>query len=263
MGSVGYPAIPFLTGSNLTNAQSIDSTSDLNLQWANPGQLTAANGSTRLQIFVDDFDETEFLDLTMGGAHTSATVPGQTFDLGRSYFGLVEVSNALNQSDISGFGVAGFSAHLSFVDFTMATLDSEGLVENYAATAGLAGAANAPLAMPFDEGINNLLKYSFNMDASEPDTSILASGTGNSGLPAFELDATSAVFQLEFLRRKGAGLVYTPKCSTSLDPTSFLPITDTVTTTDIDSRFERVVVSDTRDPATTPWWFGFVEVAAP
>lgn len=263
IGSSAYPNIPFLTGSHFTDAQSIDSTSDLTLEWTNPGSLTTANGSTNLQIFLNGFDETEFFEVNRGGAHTSATLPAQTFEPGQSYFGLAETSNALDQNGISSFGISGFSSHLSFAEFTMATLDTVGLVQNFAEKAGLAGAAANPLAMPFGEGINNLLKYAFNMDASGADTSILAPGTGTSGLPAFELEPTTGVFQLEFVRRKGAGLVYTPKCSTSLDSSSFLPIVGTVTVTEIDSNFERVVVSDTCYPATTPWWFGFVEVVAP
>ncbi|MEN9019136.1 MAG: hypothetical protein ABF370_01340, partial [Verrucomicrobiales bacterium] len=36
IGSSAYPNIPFLTGSHFTDAQSIDSTSDLTLEWTNP-----------------------------------------------------------------------------------------------------------------------------------------------------------------------------------------------------------------------------------
>ena len=41
---------------------------------------------------------------------------------------------------------------------------------------------------------------------------------------------------------------------------SFLPFAGTVT--EIDFSYERIVVSETRDPTTTHWWFGFVEVTA-
>jgi hypothetical protein len=63
--------------------------------------------------------------------------------------------------------------------------------------------------------------------------------------------------------RKGVGLVYTSKRSTSLDPGSFAPMTGAVTVIDIDDEFERVVVEEPCHPGVTPQCFGTVEVVVP
>ena len=72
--------------------------------------------------------------------------------------------------------------------------DSEGSVQNFATTTGLAGAPTDPLATPFDEDVSKLLKYAFNMNASGANSSVLAAGTGTSELPAFDFEATTGVF---------------------------------------------------------------------
>jgi len=72
--------------------------------------------------------------------------------------------------------------------------DSEGWVQNFATTTGLAGAPTDPLATPFDEDVSKLLKYAFNMNASGANSSVLAAGTGTSELPAFDFEATTGVF---------------------------------------------------------------------
>lgn len=94
-----------------------------------------------------------------------------------------------------------------------------------------------------------------------PSCSTLTPG-GNAGLPAAGLDESgdSTVWRVEFVRRKGSGLSYTPQISTTLEPGSFAPMTGTPTVTDIDDEWEHVVVEEPYDPVTTPSSFSRIEV---
>ena len=111
----------------------------------------------------------------------------------------------------------------------------------WAANAGLSGAAAAPTATPHNDGVPNLLKYAFNMNAARPDNSTL-SPNGNSGLPLVTTTSTGGqtVMTIQFLRRRSGSLVYEAQESTDL--TSFGPLAGTLTTTPINSDWERVTV---------------------
>ncbi len=128
-----------------------------------------------------------------------------------------------------------------------------------AANAGLSGANALPTAMPFGEGVTNLIKYAFNMNLAQADVSVLGV-SGNSGLPLVERDTNGAqpVLRIQFLRRIGSGLSYTPQRSTTLD--SFVPMTGTQTITPIDAKWERVSVEEI---STTPSNFAKVQVEIP
>jgi hypothetical protein len=130
-----------------------------------------------------------------------------------------------------------------------------------AAASGLSGDEALLDAIPFDDGVENLLKFAFNMNLAAPDVSTLADG-GNSGLPVAGLDESgdTPVWRVEFVRRKGSGLTYTPQISSTLEADSFAPMTGTPTVTDIDEEWERVVVEEPCDPATTPRCFSRIEV---
>ena len=140
---------------------------------------------------------------------------------------------------------------------------SAGLFSSWAAAAGLSGTAAASGAMPFNDGVPNLLKFAFNLNAAGPDLRYLAQGAGTVGLPSCTLDTSGAqrLFKVEFLRRKSSGLIYTPKISSDL--ASFRPMTGTTTVTGINGEWERVVMQMPCDPATTPRLFGIVEVVLP
>ena len=129
-------------------------------------------------------------------------------------------------------------------------------------TSGLSGDDALPDATPFSDGVPNLLKYAFNMNLAGPDSSTLAAG-GSSGLPVTSLDESGPepVLRVEFVRRKGSGLIYTAQHSTGLN--AFEPMTGTTTVTDIDGQWERVVVEEPCNPATTPQCFSRVAVEIP
>lgn len=71
------------------------------------------------------------------------------------------------------------------------------------------------------------------------------------------------MMRVEFLRRKGSGLTYTPKRSSTLAPNSFVPMGGTPVVTSIDTNWERVVVQESANPATLPQSFALVEVTIP
>jgi hypothetical protein len=204
--------------------------------------------------------------LIFGGTAEGTTLPALSMPAGQTGYGYLEFSTVSTTSTgLDGFGVSGFSGRQSITfDFSVDTQSGEDLVDSAAAAAGLTGPDTAPTAMPFSDGVENMLKYAFNMNLSGPDFSSLTPGSGNSGLPVFDFDESgpSAEFKVEFVRRKGSGLVYTAKRSFTLYA-PFTPMSGAVTVTTIDDQFERVTVSEPCDPATTPRCFGFVEVTAP
>ena len=162
---------------------------------------------------------------------------------------------------LQAYNSSGLMSDLSpEISFTLQTATNP--VSTWASAAGLTGASTLPGAMPFHDGVCNLLKFAFNMNPAGPDTRTLVKGTGTAGLPAFTLDRSGAeTFTVEFLRRKDGALVYTPKRSTNLG--SFVPMTGTTTVTSIDATWERVVVKEAINTSTTPKLFGIVEVTMP
>ena len=123
-------------------------------------------------------------------------------------------------------------------DFAVDTFD------NWASGHGLSGADALPEAVPFGDGVSNLLKYAFNLNGGGLDARSLVPGTGTAGLPVLTIDDSgpAPIMRFEYLRRKTGGLVYTPTQSPDLAPGSWTPMSGTVTVTDINSVWERVVI---------------------
>jgi N-acetylneuraminic acid mutarotase len=142
---------------------------------------------------------------------------------------------------------------------------------NWAAAANLTADNALPEAIPFGDGVKNLLKYAFNMDGSGPDVQVLVGGTGtlpgagNSGLPAITLDRSGPqpVLRFEYLQRKNSGLIYTPLIS--VDLTSWSPPGTAPSTSDVTGapEWERVIIAEPCDPAVKPRCFGKVMVELP
>lgn len=120
----------------------------------------------------------------------------------------------------------------------------------------------AAAAIPHHDGVPNLMKYAFNMDASRSDNRVMARGTGTAGLPLIAPAQAGAtpVFRFEFLRRIGSGLVYTPQRSSSLVSGSWTPLTSTPTVVPVNAQWERVIYEE---PVTDAMSFGRVEVTLP
>ncbi|MEI6605501.1 MAG: ELWxxDGT repeat protein [Verrucomicrobiota bacterium] len=159
------------------------------------------------------------------------------------------VTGTKNPFDINLTGI-GATALAGFNEF----------VSTHSSLADLAADASAT---PFNDGVSNLLKYAFNLNLAGPDNHTLSAATANSGLPLIALSGSGAATQIhmEFLRRKNSGLIYTPKYATDL--TTFTPTTGTSTVTSIDAEWERVIVQQPANPATTSQCFGRVEVTLP
>ena len=134
----------------------------------------------------------------------------------------------------------------------------------WAAAANLTDLNTLPLATPQHDGVANLLKYAFRMDAARPDVGVVSPGTGTTGLPciAIQRTADAVTLRFEYLRRKNSSLTYTPR--KSLDMKTWLPISSStpISVTDLDTEWERVVIAEPCDPAT-PAFFGRVEVMMP
>jgi hypothetical protein len=91
--------------------------------------------------------------------------------------------------------------------------------------------------------------------------------SGTTGLPVISQTGTGAagVLRFEFVRRKGSGLVYAPKKSTTLGPAGWTTVSDAPTVTPIgtDGLWERVIYEEPSDPAVAPTCFGRVDVTVP
>jgi hypothetical protein len=123
--------------------------------------------------------------------------------------------------------------------------------------AGLTGNDALPMAIPFNDGVPNLLKYAFNLNLAGRDHRTMVPG-GTAGLPhVSRVAGESPVFRVEYLRRIGAGLSYLPQSSSSLDGNNWEPVTGTMQVTPVDTSWERVIHEI---PATAERMFGRVGV---
>ncbi|MCX6866639.1 MAG: hypothetical protein NTV46_10565 [Verrucomicrobia bacterium] len=102
-----------------------------------------------------------------------------------------------------------------------------------------------PTQTPQNDGVTNLAKFAFNMDATKPDVRMLIAGHGDTiGLPCGSM--VSGKLRIEYIRRKfvdatNPGISYTPQFSSDLG--TWLDATAPAGTS-IDSTWERVVVDD-------------------
>ncbi len=135
------------------------------------------------------------------------------------------------------------------------------LIEQAGSEAGLNGDDLLPLAIPNQDGVQNLLKYAFNMEMGKADARPW-SPDRNAGLPLAQIvhNNPSDLFQIKYLRRKNSGLSYTPLYSTDLNPLNFVTFPGTETVTPIDSNFELVCVEAPITLNNSSRYFGKVRV---
>ncbi len=128
---------------------------------------------------------------------------------------------------------------------------------------GLSGPNLDPLAIPGIDGVENLLKFAFNLDPTSVDLRVLEPGSGLEGLPVFSCSGSgaSSLFRIEFIRRIGTSYIYSPVQGTTLS--SWDPFTGTPVVTPIDATWERVVIEEPFDGDVVNAMFGRVGVAAP
>lgn len=112
----------------------------------------------------------------------------------------------------------------------------------WAESEGLSGIDAQPNATPFGDGVQNLLKYAFNMDGSGADAGRMTEGSGVSGLPSIRV--VGNILRFEFVRRSAGGVSYTPKISSTLVPGSWQMLTDEPSLTPVTPGWERVVYEE-------------------
>jgi hypothetical protein len=148
----------------------------------------------------------------------------------------------------------------AFTNVSVAWTPTLSAYDTWAIAAGLGAGAN-PAATPKSDGVTNLQKYAFNLDASKPDVRRLVVGAGGLvGLPGTVTDA-GPVLRMEYLRRKAStnpGITYTAQFGSDLIGWTAA----TGTPTSIDATWERVLVIDT-PPLGSIKRFGRVMVAQP
>lgn len=133
--------------------------------------------------------------------------------------------------------------------------------EEWLTNAGLFNDSAELDAEPYKDGVPNLLKYAFNLNASGPDNHTLFPDKGTSGLPHFQTleENDEAYFQLEYVRRKDSALTYEPMISSNLVDFSLLTGEEEVT--DLGNGWERVVISKPISLETGDKHFGKVQVS--
>jgi Regulator of chromosome condensation (RCC1) repeat len=226
------------------------------------GSVVAWGNNNRGQTTVPAAAQSGVIAIAAGDTHTVALKEdGYVVAWGaiNANYGQVTVP-----AEIQG-RVTAIAAGPNVTFYRVADLPPTALFATWANNAGLQGDDALPDAIPFDDGVANLLKYSFSLNGAGPDVSRLVPGTGVSGLPFFSVAETESgrVFRVEYLQRKNAGLIYTPKVSTDLAPGSFIPMTGTETVTSIDFEWARVRVEQAITLETVPRLFGVVEVELP
>jgi formylglycine-generating enzyme required for sulfatase activity len=123
------------------------------------------------------------------------------------------------------------------------------------ALAGFLSAAGIPadkqgsLDDPDRDGVSNILEYAFNLNPASPAGAMPMTAGGLAGLPRIGVNPNGVPpgFQIEYLRRKGGGLLYTPEISADLKTFTTMPGTPAVSS--INTDWERVNLTETSPPA--------------
>lgn len=153
---------------------------------------------------------------------------------------------------IIGSQATGFAppAVLSFADWA----DAAGLTEGNA----------APDAIPFFDGVPNLLKFAFRLNGFAADMRVHQLGSNAGGLPLIQASGPpeNRTLRIEFLRRRTNVLAYAPQVSFTLLPSGWEPVTSSPVVTVIDAEWERVVHTEPLPPGTSAG-FGRVSVSQP
>ncbi len=151
------------------------------------------------------------------------------------------------------------------LSITGAFTDEPGRFASAMEGSGLTGADAIPEAIPFQDGVENLLKYAFNMDLAAPDRSTLTpGGIETKGLPVASVGwvgRTGPALRIEFIRRRESGLIYTTLVSTDLN--TWEAITTQPTVHQIDSEWQRAMIIVPLSQFSTNHLFAKVHVTLP
>ncbi|MEO7100812.1 MAG: putative Ig domain-containing protein [Luteolibacter sp.] len=115
------------------------------------------------------------------------------------------------------------------------------------------------------DGISPLIEYAFNLNPQVPDGNVHLGGADSTvGLPTISLVSDGQghrLLRIEYLRRIGSGLTYTPQFSSGLSPSDWQPATQPVQVTPINGSWERCAVDDSQVTPGVAKRFGRVAVA--
>ena len=117
------------------------------------------------------------------------------------------------------------------------------------------------------DGLPGMIEYAFNLDPKNPGppVSLVLGGNSTAGLPAIELvdDGSGNLrLRIEFIRRIGSILTYSPQFAGSLDPSAWVSVTNSqIQVTNMNNGWERCVVEDTQTVSAAATRFGRVAVS--
>jgi alpha-tubulin suppressor-like RCC1 family protein len=117
------------------------------------------------------------------------------------------------------------------------------------------------------DGLPGMIEYAFNLDPKTAGPPVrLTPGAGSTaGLPAIEMvddGAGNLRLRIEFIRRTGSILTYSPQFAGSLEPSAWVPVANgQIQTTDLNNGWERCIVEDTENVTTSAARFGRVAVS--
>lgn len=265
IGSASFPTAPYLTGTDFTDAQSVDPTTGMTLNWN-------GSGSYSMQLYISSLPDEEgdqhYDSGSLSGGETDQFLAPGVLPPGSTSYGYLEFAVQPSSSfGHGGFGTFGFSGRQSALnDFVLTTQSTTTVVTAAITGAGLSGSDAEMLASPQDDGVPNIMKYAFNMNLSAPDNSSMPTG-GSGGLPVGDLtenDEGDPVLRVEYVRRKGSGLIYRAVKSPTLG--SFTPMVGQESVETIpgtNGQWERVIMDEPCDPETVSRCFSRVEVSLP
>ena len=131
----------------------------------------------------------------------------------------------------------------SFSESPLIVVDTRPHYQIWASTNGLTGLNALPMAQPYADGVQNLLKYAFHIEAPA-ETRYFTSPWETGGLPTCELldSGEQRSLRLHFLRRKNDPLInYIAEFSEELHSDTFIPVEIPLQVISLNEAWEHVV----------------------
>ena len=170
-----------------------------------------------------------------------------------SHAGISSGESNIISIETRALGVSGETATV--------TVDTRMTYESWASEASLLPPNDAASAMPHHDGVTNLNKFAFNMDASKPDSHSMTA-EGSSGWPIGEVvtqDGNSVLSLISVRRRDSVGLQY--KALFSRDSATWIEVTSPIQVTPLSPIWERVRYQVPASEAPSNRWLGKLEVS--